>query len=79
MQSNTVYVIVKSTYYLFDEEVEVYGAALIEKNGEDFSIIKTYPDLTKQKEKAIEFVRKCNCMSLSQMHFQNAVEDFLIE
>ena len=79
MQSNTVYVVVKSTYYLFDKEVEVYGAALIENNREDFSIIKTYPDLTKQKDKVLEFVRKCNCMSLSQMHFQNAVEDFLIE
>lgn len=79
MQSNTVYVVVKSTYYLFDEELEVYGAALIEHNQEDFSIIKTYPDLTKQKENALEFVKKCNRMSLSQIHFRNAVEDFLIE
>ena len=79
MEANTMYVVLKSTYCILSKEVEVYGAALIEKHGQDFSIIEVFPDLASQKEKVLDFVTKCNAMSLSQVHFRDAVVDFLIE
>ena len=76
---NVKYIVVKNTYYSEMAELISYGVAMVESDGSDECVLKTYSDLSFCEQKVCEFVNKCNQNELSPVHFRDAVEDFLLQ
>ena len=43
------------------------------------AIVASVKDITSDKQKLTEFVRKCNRLKLSLIHLYDAIEDFIID
>ena len=73
-EMDCVYVLVCGTYSDDVGVRVVYGIAVVDSNRVTISAAL---DLSPDKSKVADLVRKCNRLKLSPIHFQDVIEDFL--
>ena len=56
-----------------------YGIALVSQTDGQSIILQSIPDLSPDRERVEQFVRRCTELQLSPLHLNDAVEDFLAE
>ncbi len=74
------------TYNVFESELiwsdmseKSYGVALCVNNGEVTMILKVVPNISSSKRDLSRFVKLCNRLSLSPIHFYDVIEDYIAE
>ena len=80
--SSVIYGITEEIYYLGDMSRKTYGIAVYAKDDSDeciSTVLDIISDISSEKEKVEDLVRKCNLLELSPIHFHDVVEDFLAE
>lgn len=75
------YGVVKEIYYYKEEAREAYGLVVYSDAEEDgtATIIASAHDLTDERERMEELAERCNEDEVELLHFDDIVEDFLVE
>lgn len=74
------YGIVEEKYSIGENTRISYGISVTDyESGAEAAVVCLVHDITSDKAKLQELVRKCNSASLSVIHFQDVIEDFLAE
>ena len=73
------YGIVEERYLLDEDERTAYGIAICANANLDgiATVLEIINDITSDRERIFDFVKKCNDLELSPLHIYDAIEDFL--
>ncbi|MBQ8208900.1 MAG: hypothetical protein IJZ89_09240 [Clostridia bacterium] len=71
------YYTVKDEYCIDGKVYRSYGVIMAEVINEEITVLSSAHDLSKDHEKIERFVKKCNELDLSPIHFFDAVFDLL--
>lgn len=79
--TNVTYAITEEKYTLGEEVRISYGivAYFSPKQCGTATVIDSVHDITSDKERLSELVKKCNRLELSTIHLHDVVEDFLVK
>ena len=75
------YGVVKEIYYYGQEAREAYGLVVYSDAEEDgtATIIASAHDLTDERDRVENLAERCNAEEVELIHFDDIVEDFLVE
>lgn len=78
---NITYGMTEEIYTLNGKSRKSYGIAVYSNAEEDGSatILTAVRDITSERERLEDLVRKCNLLELSPIHLDDVIEDFLTE
>ncbi len=70
------YILTTTTYHT-EEELDFYGVALVEQDGNSYELIRAFNDLTQDKTAIENLIDDCNELGLEEIHFKDVVEDLM--
>ena len=71
------YILTTTTYHT-EKELNFYGVALVEQDGNSYELIKAFNDLTQDRVAIENLIDDCNQLGLEEIHFKDVVEDLLL-
>ncbi len=72
-----IYNVFESELIWSDVSEKTYGIALCVNEGDITMILKVVPNISSSSKGLSRFVKLCNRLSLSPIHFYDAVEDYI--
>ena len=69
------YIVIESRY----GDCTTYGIALVARADGRQIVLQSIPDLSPDRERVAQFVRRCADLQLSPLHLDDAAADFLAE
>lgn len=71
------YFLVHETYAYGDIVRKSYGLVAATTKNNEIAVVESYSDVCSDFELIDQFVKNCNRLSLSIIHFEDTVDDFL--
>ena len=70
------YILTTTTYHT-EKELNFYGVALVEQDGNSYELIKAFNDLTQDKASVENLIDNCNKLCLEEIHLEEVVDDLM--
>ena len=69
--------ILTTTTYHTEKELNFYGVALVEQDGNSYELIRAFNDLTQDKVSVENLIDNCNKLCLEEIHLEEVVDDLM--
>ena len=70
------YILTTTTYHT-EKELNFYGVALVEQDGNSYELIRAFNDLTQDKVSVENLIDNCNKLCLEEIHLEEVVDDLM--
>lgn len=70
------YILTTTTYHT-EKELNFYGVALVEQDGNSYERIRAFNDLTQDKASVENLIDNCNKLCLEEIHLEEVVDDLM--
>lgn len=70
------YILTTTTHHT-EKELNFYGVALVEQDGNSYELIRAFNDLTQNKASVENLIDNCNKLCLEEIHLEEVVDDLM--